>query len=172
MPGFRLPDSVKRLAVNQVVQDGRRPAEVALELGVSRQSVLLWVERFTSENPERPLGRPKQRPLTEEERRAVKRALTESKPSDHRIQAHPDEWGLASAKRYLSKTFGLNYTYGYIHGALAGMGVELPKSAPLPETIAAPSPPPEAKRKRGRPPQKRRADERSRKRGARRSGDV
>lgn len=161
--GKRLPDEVKRAAVDQVIKEGRHPTEVAKDVGVSRQAIYLWVERFTSDNPERVIGRPKHRPLNADQRETLRKTVVETKPSDHGIEADPDMWGLGAAKEFLSQTFRLNYTFRYIYETLADVGVHLPRSMPAPGGTFDPAihmgDKSSIPKRRGRPPKPKTAEE-------------
>lgn len=128
--------------VDDILAGKRRQADVAKELGVSRQAINNWVrmrvrpERFPVQEP---VGPPPK--LSDVQERIVCRSILQCKPSKFKLQVEGDVWIPVAVRDFIQRHFELEVPMATVQNLIRDRGLPV-------EVLAMPV---EGYRKRGRP---------------------
>lgn len=111
----------RRLRAIRLLHKGLSQAEVARELGVSRQSVSRWASNWEAEGEASLKARPVSRPsgLDGPQRRELVKVIKRGAV----LAGYPTElWTLARAREVIAERFGRRYNEAHVSRILKGLG--------------------------------------------------
>jgi transposase-like protein len=149
--GKRLDADIKAREADAILHGEKTQADVARELGVSRQAVNLWVKRRKEGMP---LGLEKTVPLSDPEKAELGRVIQSGPPSAAGIEAKHDAWSVRAIQVLMARRLGRRYNAASIEPFRIELGLRSAPVRPAPPLfprLDAPEPGLEGESEEGRP---------------------
>lgn len=120
----------KESAVREILENGKSRAQVARELGVSKQAVSIWVRQKASGETLAGRGRPRVVPMSDEEKGEIQRIIRDSAPSDHGIAAGDNRWTFKAVRAMLKQRRNRLYNRAFLEPLMQEWGLTNPDLFP------------------------------------------